>query len=71
MGDGWPLVNGLIRIDPPPLEVIIEVDTTRFDAAMTTVDESIRRIERVQTFARWSLANDPTRLWHERCRWFR
>lgn len=24
-----------------------------------------------QCFARWSMANDPTRLWHQRARWVR
>ena len=68
---GWPLVNDLIRIDPPPIEVTIEVDTSRFDAAMATVDESLRRIKQVQAFAWWSMANDPTRRWDQRHQWIR
>lgn len=67
-----PTVSGIYTIDRgTTLDVVIEVDTSPFDAAMATVDESLRRIEQAQAFATWSLANDPTRLWHQRRTWAR
>lgn len=61
-GIEWPLVNGLIRIEPGQI--------WRADD-LPPVEVSIQRIEQVQCFARWSMANDPTRRWDQRHQWIR
>lgn len=61
-GMEWPVENGIVRIEPGQI--------WRSDD-LPPVEVSFQRIEQAQCFARWSMANDPTRLWHQRARWVR
>ena len=48
-----PTVPGIYTIDRgDTIDVVLEVDTSRFEAVMETVDESLRRMARVQALAR-------------------